>query len=95
MKRKDLLQETLTEDKNVSKVVTNIIRKDAKFLAKAERDIKDKVDELETSLEDRLASDTPLDKSTVEVLYSSLVTQRDLLKLYSDFNKEFLKGEEV
>jgi len=93
MNRKNLLESSLQEEKNVSTVVANTLTKDAKFIKKAKRDLEDKIEEAEEALEERLSSNTPLDKSTVEVLYSGLLDLKASYALYEKFEKEVLTQE--
>lgn len=90
MKRRDLLESGLTEGQNVTTVVTNTLAKDAKFIKKAKRDLEDQLESAEEALEERLASNTPLDKSTVEVLYAKLTDLKATVALYESFEKEIL-----
>lgn len=90
MNRKELLSANLSEEKNVTTAVTNTLAKDAKFIKKAKRDLEDQIEDAEEKLEERLASNAPLDKSTVEVLYSNLITHKEKLALYEKFEKEVL-----
>jgi len=93
MNRKQLLESGLTEEKNVTTVVTNLLSKDAKALKKAKRDIEDAIEEAEEALEARLTSNTPIDKSVVEVTYAKLLDLKNTLELYKSFEKEFLTVE--
>jgi hypothetical protein len=90
MNRKQLLESSLTEEKNVTTVVAVTLKKDVKALSKAKRDLEDSLEEAEEKLEERLSSGVPLDKSVVEVLYSNLVNLKTTLELYSNFEKEFI-----
>jgi len=90
MNRKSLLEASLTEDKNVATVVTATLAKDLKSLKKAKRDIEDKLEEVEEALEERLSSNTPLDKSVVEVTYAKVKELRETLELYSEFENAYL-----
>ena len=90
MKRKELLSANLSEEKNVTTVVTNTMAKDTKFIRKAKRDLEDLIEEAEEKLEDRLSSNTPLDKSTIEVLYSGLLDLKSKLTMYEKFEVEIL-----
>lgn len=90
MKRKDLLELALTENKNVSTVVASITKKDAKILEKLRRDLTDDIEKLEDELEERLSSNVPLDKATVEVLYRGIKSKRETDDLYVAFIKEYL-----
>lgn len=90
MKRRELLQSTLTEEKNVSTLVINTLAKDTKFIKKAKRDLEDAREEAEEALEERLASNTPLDKSVVEVLYAKIKDLKATTALYEEFEKEIL-----
>lgn len=94
MNRKQLLESALTENKNVDTVVATTLKKDIKAINKAKRDIEDKIEEAEEQLEDRLSSDTPLDKSVIEVTYFNLNELKATLKLYESFEKEYLKESE-
>lgn len=89
MKRKDCLENYLTEDKNVKNVIETTLSEDKKFIKREYRNIKDKIEDIETELSTRLKSSTPIDKSVIEVLYQSLVTKKALLETYKSFNKEF------
>jgi len=85
-----LLQASLTEQKNVDSVVEKTQKADEKFLKRAKRDLEDTIEELETQLEERLSSSTPLDKSTVENLFQSIVDNKAMLELYKEFEKEYI-----
>lgn len=90
MNRKSLLENALTEEKNVTVIVTNTLAKDAKFLKKEKRNLEDLIEDAEEKLEERLASNAPLDKSVVEVLYNKLTELKATLALYEKFEKEVL-----
>ncbi len=90
MNRKEALQGTLTEEKNVTTIVANTLKKDTKFIGKAKRDLEDLIEDAEEALEERLASNTPLDKSTVEVLFAKIIDLKATLALYEKFEKEVL-----
>lgn len=94
MNRKESLEASLTEDKNVTTVVASTLKKDVKAISRAKREVQDKLDEAEEELEERLASNTTLDKSVVEVTYSKVKELKATLKLYEDFEKEFLPKEQ-
>lgn len=93
MNRKTLLESNLTEEKNVTTLVTNTLAKDVKALKKAKRESEDALEELEEALEERLSSSVPLDKAVVEVTYSRIKDLKNILSLYEDFEKEYLKAE--
>lgn len=90
MKRRELLELGLTEEKNVSTLVANVLTKDTKFIKKAKRDLDDAREEAEEALEERLASNIPLDKSVVEVLYAKIKDLKATTALYEAFEKEIL-----
>jgi hypothetical protein len=90
MNRKALLENSLTEDKNVASVVATTLVKDAKALKKAKRDLEDALEDAEEALQERLASSTPIDKSVVEVSYLKLKELRETILLYKEFEKEFI-----
>jgi alanyl-tRNA synthetase len=94
MTRSELLQSAMTEEKNVTTVVTVTLKKDVKALSKAKRDLQDYLEEEEEKLEERLSSGTPLDKSVVEVLYSNIVRLKETLKLYEEFETEYFPKEQ-
>ena len=89
MNRKQLLETSLTEEKNVATLVTNTITKDQKFLKKAKRDLEDLIEDTKDALEERLSSNALIDKSVVEVLYAKLKETESLLNTYKAFEKEF------
>lgn len=91
--RKQLLEASLTEDKNVATVVASTLVKDAKSLKKAKRDVEDRLEEAEEALEERLSGNTPLDKSVVEIMYAKVKDLKATLELYNEFQKEFLTTE--
>ena len=91
--RKQLLEEALTEEKNVATVVTRTLAKDVKALKKARRELEEKIEDAEDLLEERLSSNVTLDKSVVEVTFSNLQDLKATLALYDAFEKEFLKAE--
>ena len=93
MNRKEILESAMTEDKNVTAVVANTLKKDAKALNKAKRDLEDAIEEAEESLEERLSSSTPLDKSVVEILYLNVKDLKSTLELYTEFEAEFFSKE--
>jgi hypothetical protein len=90
MNRKNLLEGALTEEKNVTTIVTTTLAKDAKFIKKAKRDLDDALEEAEEKLEERLSSNAPLDKSTVEVLFAKILDLKASLSLYEKFEAEVL-----
>ena len=90
MKRRDLLESGLTEGQNPTTLVANTLAKDAKFIKKAKRDLEDAIESAEEALEERLASNTPLDKSTVEVLFAKIIDLKATTKLYEQFESEIL-----
>lgn len=90
MKRKQLLETTLSEEKNVNVVLETTTKADAKFLKRTKRDLEDKIEDLQEKLQNRLSSTEPLDKAVVESLYSELVTTKSTLELYKTFEKEFI-----
>jgi len=90
MNRKQLLESSITEQKNVDTVIAITLKKDAKTINKAKRDLEDQLEEAEEALEERLSSDVPLDKSVVEVTYSKIKDLKASLALYKEFEKEFL-----
>ena len=90
MKRTELLKVTLSEEKNVSSVLENTTKSDAKFLKRTKRDLDDKLEDLSERLQVRLSSTEPLDKAVVENLYNELQTTKSTLDLYKSFEKEFI-----
>jgi predicted nucleic acid-binding protein len=93
MNRKQLLESAMTEEKNVATVVTTTLKKDAKVLNKAKRDLEDALDEAEETLEERLSSNVPLDKSVIEVLFAKTQQLKNILALYDDFDELYFKSE--
>lgn len=94
MNRKQYLESAMTEEKNVVTVVASTLKKDAKVLSKAKRDLEDALDEAEESLEERLSSNTPLDKSVVEVLFSKISDLKSTIALYESFEKTYFPKSE-
>lgn len=90
MKRQELLKVSLQEEKNVATVVENITAQDSKFLKRTKRDLEDKIEDLEESLKNRLSSQTPLDKATIEVTYSQLLETKATLDLYKKFEENYI-----
>lgn len=94
MKRKDYLESAMTEEKNVATVVATTLKKDIKVLNKAKRDLQDALDEAEENLEERLSSNTPLDKSVVEVLFAKIKQLTTSIELYEEFEEKYLSKVE-
>lgn len=90
MKRRELLELNLTEEKNVKSVVDSVLSADQKFIKRAKRDLEDSIEDLEESFKERLSSNVALDKSVVENLYSQLQEKKALLSLYKSFESEYL-----
>lgn len=59
-------------------------------MKRAKRDLEDEVEDLEEALRSRLSSETPIDKSVIENTYSSLKAKKATLKLYNQFEEEYL-----
>ena len=94
MKRKDYLESAMTEEKNVATVVATTLKKDIKVQNKAKRDLQDAIDEAEENLEERLSSNTPLDKSVVEVLFAKIKQLTTSIELYEEFEEKYLSKVE-
>jgi hypothetical protein len=94
MKRKEYLESAMTEEKNVATVVSTTLKKDAKVLSKAKRDLEDDLDEAEEVLEERLSSNVTLDKSVIEVLFAKIQDLKSTLALYKEFEKTYLTSAE-
>jgi len=90
MKRAELLQQTLTEEKNVDVLVSSVESDDKKFLKRRKRNLEDQIEDLEEELRNRLSSKEPLEQATVEVTYQAIKTKKDVLDLYKQFEKEHI-----
>lgn len=90
MKRKALLEVALSEEKNVTTVVTNTTKADSKFLTREKRALEDEIEDLKEQLEARLSSTTALDKSVIENTYNKIKQTEATLALYKEFEKEFI-----
>lgn len=90
MKRKQLLEASLQEEKNVATVVSVTTKADEKFLKRTKRDLEDNIEDLTERIQNRLSSTEPLDKSVVENLYNELKEVKSTLVLYKEFEKEFI-----
>ena len=90
-KRKELLDQILSEDKNKLSSATTISADD-KFIKREIRTLTDAVEDAEEKLIMRLAQNVPIDKSVIELLYCNLNIAKDNLKSYQDFKKEYLGG---
>lgn len=90
MKRKQLLETSLQEGKNVTTVVSTTTNADAKFLKRTKRDLEDKIEDLTERLQARLSSTEPIDKAVVENLYNELQSVKATLELYNSFEAEFI-----
>lgn len=89
MKRATLLQSGLTEEKNVQSVVATTVAKDQKFIKREKRNLEDSIEDDEEQLSQRLQSELPVDKSTIEVLYKGIQEKKERLELYKAFETEF------
>lgn len=90
MKRKELLENNLTEDKNVKATVDKAIAADTKFLKREKRNLEDKIEDLEEQLKNRLSSEVAIDKSVIESVYGQLKETQNLLALYTEFEQKFI-----
>lgn len=90
MKRRNLLEAALTDEKNVNSVVATTIEKDQKFIKRTKRKLEDEIEDDEEQLRQRLESSTPIDHSTVEVMYAGIQDKKAKLKTYEAFEKEYL-----
>ena len=90
MNRKELLELSLNEDKNVTNLVSSALNDDKKFIKRAKRNLEDEIEDLESELKNRLSSSTPLDKSVIEVTYSQINDKMETLSLYESFEEEYL-----
>ena len=90
MKRKELLEVALSEEKNVNTVLNTTVQADAKFLKRQKRDLEDLIEDVKDKIQQRLSSSQPLDKSVIENLYNELKTTKSTLALYNEFEKEYI-----
>jgi hypothetical protein len=90
MKRKQLLEVALSEEKNVNTVLNTTVQADAKFLKRQKRDLEDSIEDIKDKIQQRLSSSQPLDKSVIESLYNELKTAESTLSLYKEFEKEYI-----
>jgi hypothetical protein len=90
MKRKQLLEVALSEEKNVNTVLNTTVQADAKFLKRQKRDLEDSIEDIKDKIQQRLSSSQPLDKSVIESLYNELKTTESTLALYKEFEKEYI-----
>lgn len=90
MNRKQLLEQTLLEEKNTNTILEATLKSDNKFLKRTKRELEDKIEDLEEQIQNRLAQPEAIDKSVVENLYNSLVDTKSTLTLYQEFEKSFI-----
>lgn len=89
MNRKEFLQASLTEDKNIESVIKITLSKDAKMINRAKRDLEDALEEAEEALKTRMMSQEPLDKATILVTYAKVKEFKDTIALYDEFKAEY------
>lgn len=89
MNRKEFLQVSLTEDKNIESVIKITLSKDAKMINRAKRDLEDALEEAEEALKTRMMSQEPLDKATILVTYAKVKEFKDTIALYDEFKAEY------
>jgi len=90
MNRKQLLENSLTEEKNVASLIETTVAADTKFLKREKRNLEDTVEDLEEQLKQRLSSNTSLDKSTVEVMFTKVKDAKALLATYKEFEETYV-----
>lgn len=93
MNRKQLLELSLNEDKNVENLVDVALSEDKRFIKRAKRNLEDEIEDLQAELRKRLSSNTPVDKSVVEVSYSQIKLKKEMLETYKSFESEYLTVE--
>lgn len=89
MRRQQLLRKSFDESEEINLVLENSVKADNKFLKRTMRDLKDKIEDLEESLEARLSQETPIDKSIVENIYGSILSTKELLEIYENFQRTY------
>ena len=89
LKRKEALEHSLIEEKNIKMVVETTLKEDSKFIKREFRTLQDSIEDLESDLIKRMSNKTPIDKSVIEVTYQTLLNKKALLEIYKTFNKEF------
>lgn len=94
-RRQQLLRKALNENEGINLVLENSLKADNKFLKRAIRDLKDKIEDLEEGLENRLSQETPIDKSVIENTYASILSTKELLGIYEDFQKTYFSEKGV
>lgn len=92
MKRKDFLENVLSEEKNVSKTVSATLEADSKFLKRHKRKLEDEIEDAQEALKKRLSENVEIDKSVVENLYADIVNKTALLKMYEDFEIAYISA---
>lgn len=90
MKRSELLKSSQSKEDNAALVVESTLNADTKFLNRSRRALEEQIEDIDEAIRQRLSESTPIDKSTVEVLYADLLTKRETLNLYKSFEKEFI-----
>lgn len=94
MNRKELLELSLNEDKNVINLVDVAISEDKRFIKRTKRNLEDEIEDLQVGLKKRLSSNMPVDGSVVEVTYAKIAEVKERLNLYKSFESEYLKDSE-
>lgn len=88
--RLSLLTSLFEAKDNKEAKIRQILKLDEKFIKRTIQEIENEIEDLEEALAVRLQSETPIDKSTIEVGYASILNKRSTLDLYKKFEQEFL-----
>lgn len=88
--RKTALNTCFKKEENTDLVITALLKKDQKFIERRLTALGQEKEDLEEKLETRLQNETPIDQSTVEVLFAEIKKVTETEKLYKEFSKNFL-----
>lgn len=86
MKREELLNTEETK----RNVIDAIIAGDKRFIKREIQKIEDSIEDAEDELKRRLMSETVIDTSVVEVIYTTITVLKNKKSLYEKFQSEFL-----
>lgn len=83
--RRQLLNVSLNTENNLEAVISDIEKKDLKFLERKLLKLENELEDAEEALEKRLATQEVIDESVVESLFGTMVELETRIQMYECF----------
>lgn len=90
--RRQLLNVSLNTENNLEAVISDIEKKDLRFLERTMDNLEKELEDAEEALEKRLATQQVIDTSVVESLFGTIIEIATKLEMYASF-RSYYQGE--